>query len=143
MQALAPAESALSALGVGPLGYAMLTISPIALGLVSPLMWGRLWDHNRELAFVLAPSGEMLGAVFLAIGLYLHLQGVAAESEASQPLDSVFLALGFLLISACKAGVAIAEFSTVGRICGRHSAFGFACVVLVKHAAPSAAPTAA
>ena len=44
------------------------------------------------------------------------------------------LVLGFLLISACKAGVVIAEFSTVGRMCGQSSALGFACVVLAKHA---------
>ena len=33
-------------------------VSPIALGLVSPLLWGRLWDRDKSLAFVLAPCGE-------------------------------------------------------------------------------------
>ena len=62
-QALAPAESALAELGVSPLGYAALTVSPIVLGLVSPLIWGRLWDRDKGLAFVIAPAGETLGAV--------------------------------------------------------------------------------
>ena len=53
MQALAPAESALASLGVSPLGYAAIAVSPIALGLVSPLLWGRLWDHDSALAYVI------------------------------------------------------------------------------------------
>ena len=44
------------------------------------------------------------------------------------------LVLGFLLISAFKAGNSIAEFSTVGRMCGQSSAVGFAFCVLAKHA---------
>ena len=125
-QALAPAESALAALGVGPLGYAALTITPIALGLVSPLFWGSLWDANKALAFMIAPAGEAIGAVGVAAGLCLHTQAAAVAN--------VCLVLGFLMISACKAGVAIAEFSTVAQLCGRHSAIGFAGVILVKHA---------
>merc|ERR1719326_906414 len=72
MQALGPAESALESLGVTPLGYAAITVLPIALGLVSPWLWGRLWDRDSSLAFVIAPSGEMPGAVLLAAGLYMH-----------------------------------------------------------------------
>ena len=127
MQALAPAESALEKLGVSPLGYAALTVSPIALGLVSPLFWGALFDHHKSMAYIIAPAGETLGAVLLAAGLCFHTR------EAYGLIDSGLMVLGFLIISACKAGVAIAEFSTIGHPCGRHSAIGFACVILVKH----------
>ena len=72
MQALAPAESALASLGVTPFGYAALTVTPTALGLFSPPLWGRLWDNRRGLAYVLAPTGECLGACILAAGLYMH-----------------------------------------------------------------------
>ena len=71
-EALAPAESALSALGVSPLGYAVLTVSPIALGFISPLFWGRLYDSRPRIACCLAPAGELLGASLLAFGLRLH-----------------------------------------------------------------------
>lgn len=128
MQALTSAESALASLGVTPIGYAALTVTPIALGLVSPILWGRLWDYEKELAYIIAPVGEMFGATLLAAALYMQ--------SVLQPglLDSTLLGLGFMIISGCKAGVSIAEFSTVGRLCGRHSPVVFACVVLVKHA---------
>lgn len=129
VQALAPAESALTSLGVSPLGYAALTVAPIALGLVSPLMWGRLWDANNGLACILAPTGELVGTMLLAAGLYMYSVGGSDGLVAR-----VLLVLGFLFISAFKAGVAIAEFSTVGRACGKHSAVGFSCVILSKHA---------
>ena len=127
MQALAPAESVLASLGVTPLGYAALTIAPMALGLFSPLVWGRLWDHHRGLACVIAPVGEFLGALLVALGLFLH-----AGSSGWLSADLALVA-GFLFISGCKAGVSIVEFSTVGQVSGRHSVLGFACVVLVKH----------
>lgn len=116
---------------VTPLGYAAITVLPIALGLVSPWLWGRLWDHDSSLAFVIAPGGEMFGAVLLAAGLYMH----ADEAEASNALlANGFLFFGFLFISFCKAGVSIAEFSTVGRLSGKYSACAFALVILAKHA---------
>lgn len=129
-QALAPAESALASLGVTPLGYAAITVSPIALGLVSPLLWGRLYDLDNALAFVLAPCGEMLGALLVAAGLLVW----HANEEGFRLLANALLVLGFLCISACTAGVAIAQFSTMGRLSGRYGAFGFAALVLVKQA---------
>lgn len=130
-EALAPAESSLSALGVGPIGYAALTVAPIALGLVSPVLWGRLWDYDNRLAFMMAPSGELLGAVLVAGGLRVHANGEGGGK--AMVLANALLMFGFLCISASKAGVAIAEFSTVGRLSGRYSAVGFACVILAKH----------
>ena len=127
-EALAPAESALSALGVTPLGYAVLTVSPIALGFISPLFWGRLYDSRPRIACCLAPAGELLGASLLAFGLRLH------STDLGGPFATLLLCLGFLSISACKAGVSIAEFSTVGCASGAYSAFGFSAMVLAKHA---------
>ena len=76
----------------------------------------------------LAPAGELLGASLLAFGLRLH------STDLGGPFATLLLCLGFLSISACKAGVSIAEFSTVGCASGAYSAFGFSAMVLAKHA---------
>jgi hypothetical protein len=91
-------------------------------------MWGRLWDAHLGLACVLAPSGELIGAGLLSAGLYFH------SDMGGGVFANLLLVLGFLFVSGCKAGVAIAEFSTIGRVCGRHSALGFSCAILGKHA---------
>lgn len=95
-EAIGPAESVLESLGVTALGYACLTVAPIALGLVSPILWGRLWDHDDGLAFILAPSGEFAGAALLAAGLHMH----AFTEGAHLLLANVLIVIGFFSISA-------------------------------------------
>ena len=70
-EVLAPEEPTLEALGLGPVSYALLTTAPIAMGIVTPIFWGALWDSSRRwLLVVLPPVGELCGA---ALQVYLHL----------------------------------------------------------------------
>ena len=64
----------------------------------------------------------------------MHASDSSLEGGSIHLLANVLLVFGFLFISFCKAGVSIAEFSTVGRVSGKYSACGFAAVVLAKHA---------
>mmetsp|Transcript_32021 Transcript_32021/g.83807 ORF Transcript_32021/g.83807 Transcript_32021/m.83807 type:complete len:396 (-) Transcript_32021:879-2066(-) len=57
-------------------------------------------------------------------------------NEDSLLVANFLLSVGFLVISACKAGVTVAEFSTVGQLGLSFSglSLAFACVILSKHA---------
>ena len=125
-EALVPSEPALEQLGLGPLLYAALTLMPIALGILSPLLWGVLWDKNVRWVLIGAPIGELAGQTFVAAGLHVLKSGNAM-------LAGCCLVLGLLMSSACRAGITIAEFSIIGRITGVGRFFGFSALVLAKH----------
>ncbi len=155
-ESLAPSEHALEALGLSPIVYASLTLAPVALGLVSPVLWGKLWDCNPRWVFIFAPIGELVGATLIAGGLQL-LQlaqsqvnltlggdgGVEGDSDTDIVLliesghasaSSAVLLCGLLFTSACRAGIAVAEFGTIGKVSGANATLGFAALVVAKHA---------
>ena len=131
-ESLGPAEPALeSALGIGPVVYAMLTIAPTALSLVTPMLWGALWTHHANYVLIGAPFGELFGAA--SIGLGLH---ILVREEGSNGLLTLVLCAGGLVVgSACRAGISVAEFVAVGEASGSEgSELGFAALVVAKHA---------
>mmetsp|Transcript_3143 Transcript_3143/g.10376 ORF Transcript_3143/g.10376 Transcript_3143/m.10376 type:complete len:220 (-) Transcript_3143:301-960(-) len=75
-EALVPSEKSLEALGLSPVCYSALTITPVALGIVTPLAWGRLWDTRAALVLVGAPLGELVGSGLTACGLFLARAGI-------------------------------------------------------------------
>lgn len=70
-EALGPAEAALESVGIGPIGYAMLTTAPVALSFITPMIWGALWDRHPSFALVGAPVGELTSALLVALGLHV------------------------------------------------------------------------
>ncbi|EOD35103.1 hypothetical protein EMIHUDRAFT_441053 [Emiliania huxleyi CCMP1516] len=125
-EALVPSEKSLEALGLSPVCYSALTITPVALGIVTPLAWGRLWDTRAALVLVGAPLGELVGSGLTACGLL-------ALGARNSPAAAAAILAGLVASSACRAGITIAEFSLVGRVCGRNAAAGFGALVVAKH----------
>ena len=125
-EALVPSEKSLEALGLSPVLYSLLTITPVALGIVTPLAWGRLWDTRAALVLVGAPLGELVGSGLTACGLL-------ALGARNSPAAAAAILAGLVASSACRAGITIAEFSLVGRVCGRNAAAGFGALVVAKH----------
>ena len=111
-ESLAPEEPALEALGFGPVTYALLTIAPTALGLVSPFVWGAMWDRHARSVLIMAPLGELTGASLIVLGLW---RSSYSPFNGPDLLNASILAAGLLWLSACRAGLTIAEFSTIGR----------------------------
>ena len=62
-EALVPSESRLEALGLGPVAYSALSVLPIACGIFSPVVWGKLWDRRPCSVLLGAPIGELAGAI--------------------------------------------------------------------------------
>jgi hypothetical protein len=126
-ESLAPAEPALESLGLGPMAYALLTVMPIAMGVVTPMLWGALFDKSPRWVLLLAPMGEFAGAFLVAVGLNtLKLQG-------SKALAGTLCLLGLFSTSVCKSGIAIAQFSIVGRSCAGYTALSFTLLIVTKH----------
>ena len=111
-ESLAPAEPALEQVGLGAISYALLTISPIFMGAVTPLMWGAMYDRAPRWAVLLAPLGEGVGAAVVALGM-----SALAAGSVSAPAGSLLLT-GLLISSFCKAGVAIALANEVAKAIG-------------------------
>ena len=130
-ESLAPEEPALEALGFGPVTYALLTIAPTALGLVSPFVWGAMWDRHARSVLIMAPLGELTGASLIVLGLW---RSSYSPFNGPDLLNASILAAGLLWLSACRAGLTIAEFSTIGRVfAGGSTEIGFASLVVAKH----------
>ena len=126
-ESLAPEEPALEALGFGPVTYALLTIAPTALGLVSPFVWGAMWDRHARSVLIMAPLGELTGASLIVLGLW---RSSYSPFNGPDLLNASILAAGLLWLSACRAGLTIAEFSTIGRVfAGGSTEIGFASLV--------------
>ena len=132
-ESLGPAEPALEALGLGPFAYSLLTVAPVALGLATPVLWGFVWDRWSRWVLIGAPLGELIGALLVAAGLVL----IKSPTD-SHTLAALCLGGGLLCMSACRAGISIAEFSAVGHASGRYSFIGFASLVVAKHGMGSA-----
>ena len=80
-ESLGPAEPALeNALGIGPVLYACLVIAPTALSLITPMLWGALWDRHASLVLLGAPLGELSGAAAIALGLHFLLKEHPVET---------------------------------------------------------------
>ena len=126
-EAIAAAQPALEGMGLSPLEYAMLSVAPVAAGIVTPVLWGALYDRgfqHRVRVLQLAPAGEFFGALFISAGL--HKRG-------HKLLSNGLLLLGFLLTSLCKSGVHVAQVATAARVCGRLTAVAFGVMVVSKH----------
>ena len=133
-EALVPSEPALEKLGLSPSLYAILNILPVAFGLISPFAWGTLYDRSPSVCFICAPLGELLAATLTALGLHVLAEGGRVF------VAGACLACGLLLSSACRPGITIAAFTTVGRVCGsnsKYSMFAFGSLVLAKHSMSS------
>ena len=128
-EVLGPAEPALRDQGVGPIIFALINIAPTAMGFITPLLWGKLWDRRVELVLVGAPLGELVGAALIAFGLHCLYK---SRDDGALP-GGIALVCGLLASSACRAGIAVAEFVAIGQGCGG-SAFAFTSLVMAKHA---------
>ena len=131
-ESLAPAEPALEALGVGPLLYALITVAPTAMSFLTPMFWGSLWDRNANAALIGAPFGELLGTSLIALGLHLFVKGGGGGGAGAIVIG------GVIMSSACRAGVSIAEFSSLGESVAvgetpGDGSIGFACLTIAKH----------
>ena len=138
-EALGPAEPTLEAVGVSPIMYALLTIAPTAMSFFTPLLWGALSDSKPIIILILAPLGELLGAMLLAAGLHLLLcrQNCFSVGEfpAAAPLAAISLIGGIVLSSGCRAGIAVAECVAIGQAGSSSSTtVGFSSMVVAKHA---------
>ncbi|KAL1498458.1 hypothetical protein AB1Y20_013783 [Prymnesium parvum] len=125
-ESLAPAEPALEHLGMNAIAYALLCVAPILMGVATPLLWGAVWDRSHRWVVLLAPLGEGAGAALIALGLRLFVR-------AASPLADSLILAGLCASSVCKAGVAIAQFSLVGRACADQPTLSFAVLVVAKH----------
>ena len=125
-EVLVPSEAHLEALGMSPVLYSAITVMPVALGMVTPILWGSLWDVAPWAVPVLAALGELIGAGLNLFGLHALSIGFASAAVTC-------IALGLVLSSVCRAGITIAEFSICGLL-GEYSALGFGSLVLAKHA---------
>lgn len=97
------------------------------MGVFTPLIWGAFWDSSSRWVILLAPLAELIGAALLSIGLGV----LAAEGNAA--IAALMLLAGVLTFSVSKAGIAIAQFSLVGRVCRDNAALSFAVLILSKH----------
>lgn len=137
-EALGPAEPTLEAVGVTPVMYALLTIAPTAMSFFTPLLWGALSDYKPSIIPILAPLGELSGAILITAGLHLLLCRrecfSVGEYPAATPLAAVGLLGGILLSSGCRAGIAVAECVAIGQAGGGSTTVGFSSMVVAKHA---------
>jgi len=120
-QALGPLEPSLSAMGVGPIGFAILTITPGLAAMVMPLAWGAAWTMHARLVLRASPLLQLMAQVLLAGGVALRTWNVAAPL-----LTGAVLVSGLVLFSIGRAGLAVAQHATLARLYRSHLVLAFA-----------------
>jgi hypothetical protein len=102
--ALAPVEPLLADLGLSPICYALLTLTPHIGQFLTPPFWGWAFAVRMRLALVVAPVALVAGQSLVALGLLaikLSMPWVAA----------LLLLLGVVLSSCSKAGLSVLQHS--------------------------------
>ena len=125
--ALAPAEPVIEANGISPIAYSVLTLVPTVGQLLTPALWGNLFTVNARRALICAPLGLLIGQICLAIGLMLH------EWKCSFYLMGSFFAVGSLLFTGCKAGIAVLVHSALACVLPKGLTSGFCLNVACTH----------
>lgn len=120
-QALGPLEPSLSAMGVGPVGFAILTITPSVAAMVMPLAWGAAWTMHARLVLRGSPLLQLCAQALLVCGVLLH-----TVTGAVPVLTACVLVCGLVFFSIGRAGLAIAQHATLARLYKSHLVLVFA-----------------
>ena len=100
----------LNNIGMGPISYALLTLMPHVGQLVTPALWGWIFSVRMRLALILAPSMLVVGQICICIGTFL------LERTAHSLWSAPTFAIGFVLMSCSKAGLAVLQHSCLALI---------------------------
>lgn len=107
--ALAPVEPLLADLGLSPICYAMLTLTPHIGQFLTPPFWGWVFTVRMRLALVLAPACLAMGQTLVALGLL-------AVKYSMPWAAAVLLLFGIVLSSCCKAGLSVLQHSCLALV---------------------------
>jgi hypothetical protein len=110
-QSLGPLEPSLSAMGVGPIGFAVLTITPGVAAMVMPLAWGAAWTLHARFVLRGSPLLQLCAQALLVCGVLLH-----NTTNTVPILTASVLVCGLILFSIGRAGLAIAQHATLARL---------------------------
>ena len=100
--ALAPAEPTLAQLGLSPMAYAVLSLSPTVGQILLPALWGFAFSLRPRLSLCLAPLALVLGQLLATAGIVLR--------------SRLYLLIGIIVVATGKAGVGVIQHAVLAMV---------------------------
>lgn len=125
--ALAPAQPALSQMGMSPILYSIIAASPMLGSVVLPALWGSWYGKHEKLILVIVPFGEFVGQLVIVGGL------ACFNRDESSTAAKVLISFGFTLFSAFHAGAGVVQHTVLARILPYGLTTGFVAIIGCTH----------
>lgn len=124
--ALAPAQPALEDMGVSPVLYSILAISPMFGSVALPAVWGHWYSRHERSVLIAVPLGELLGQLVIAVGTVLLKRGDSSVATA-------LLSFGVASFSFFHAGAGVVQHAVLARVLPYCLTTGFVAIIGCTH----------
>lgn len=125
-QAMAPAQPALEALGLSPIGFALVTIAPHLGQMLLPAAWAVAFARRPRFIVVVAPALLLISAICMVAGLALN------KFNPTYSVGSfAAISLGFMFYVLGNSGLTVLQHSLIATTLPASLILGF-CLTLAS-----------